>query len=94
MDGPRNYHTKSDTERQTSYDITHMWNLRKKKDTNELCICRTEADSEKRMVTKADRWGAGGMDWGLGLAHAHGAIRNDWPKETCCTARRTPPSVL
>ena len=32
MDGPRIYHikwTKSDTERQISYDIIHMWNLKK-----------------------------------------------------------------
>ena len=32
MDGPRDYHTewsKSDRERQISYDITHMWNLKK-----------------------------------------------------------------
>ena len=34
MDGPRDYHTKSDRERQISYDITHMWNLTFKKDTN------------------------------------------------------------
>ena len=37
MDGPRDDHTKrskSDRERQISYDITHMWNL--KNDTNEL----------------------------------------------------------
>ena len=37
MDGPRDCHTewsKSDTERQRSYDITYMWNL--KNDTNEL----------------------------------------------------------
>ena len=30
MDGPRDYHTewsKSDRERQISYDITYMWNL-------------------------------------------------------------------
>ena len=31
------------SERQTSYDITHMWNL--KKNTNKL-ICRTETDSQ------------------------------------------------
>ena len=33
MDGPRDYSTKwskSDRERQTSYDITYMWNLKKK----------------------------------------------------------------
>ena len=31
MDGPRDYHTKwgkSDWEKQTSYDITYMWNLK------------------------------------------------------------------
>ena len=42
MDGPRDYHTKqinSETERQMSYDITYMWNL--KYDTNEP-ICETE----------------------------------------------------
>ena len=46
MDGPRDYHTKwskSDRERQTSYDITYMWNL--KYDTNEL-IYKTESDSK------------------------------------------------
>ena len=33
MDGPRDYHTKwskSDRERQISYDSTYMWNLKKK----------------------------------------------------------------
>ena len=32
MDGPRDYHakwSKSHRERQISYDITHMWNLKK-----------------------------------------------------------------
>ena len=32
MDRPRDYHTKwskSDKERQTSYNITYMWNLKK-----------------------------------------------------------------
>ena len=46
MDGPRDYHTKwgkSDRERQISYDITYMWNL--KYDTNEP-IYKTETDSQ------------------------------------------------
>ena len=33
MDGPGDYHikwSKSDRERQISYDITYMWNLKKK----------------------------------------------------------------
>ena len=33
MDGSRDYHTKSERERQIPYDITYMWNL--KYDTNE-----------------------------------------------------------
>ena len=49
MDGPRDYQTKwskSDRERQISYDITnitYMWNI-KKNDTNGL-IYKTERDS-------------------------------------------------
>ena len=38
LDGPRNYHTKwskSDRERQMSYEITNMWNVTKS-DTKEL----------------------------------------------------------
>ena len=47
MDRPRDNHTKrskSDSERQISYSITYMWNL-KKNDTNEL-IYKTETDSQ------------------------------------------------
>ena len=47
MDEPRDDHTKwskSDKERQVSYDITYLWNL-KKNDTNEL-IYKTETDSQ------------------------------------------------
>ena len=47
MDGPRDYHTKwskSDRERQIPYDITYMWNLSIKYDTNELTY-ETEIDS-------------------------------------------------
>ena len=46
MDGPGGYHTKwseSDRERQIPYDIAYMWNLKTKKDTNEL-IYKTEID--------------------------------------------------
>ena len=46
MNGPRDCHTewsKSDRERQMSYDITYMWNL--KKDTNEF-IYKAEANSQ------------------------------------------------
>ena len=47
MDGPGDYHTKwskSDRERQISYDIAYMQNL-KKIDTSEF-IYKTETDSQ------------------------------------------------
>ena len=62
MDGPRDYHTewsKSDRERQISYDTMYMWNL--KKSTNEP-FYKTEIDIDienKLMVTKGER-GMGG----------------------------------
>ena len=43
MDGPREYHIKSDIERQILYDVTYMQNL--KTHANEL-IYRTEIDSQ------------------------------------------------
>ena len=46
MDGPRDYHpkwSKSNREKQISYDITYIWNL--KNDTNEL-IYKTGIDSQ------------------------------------------------
>ena len=54
MDGPREMITlskvKSDRERQTSYDITYMWNLKKK---YKEYIYRTDSQTEnKLMVTK------------------------------------------
>ena len=67
MDGPRDYHTKwskSDEERQISYDITHMWNLILKNDTNEL-IYKTETelfvftDFENKHSYQGKQWGEG-----------------------------------
>ena len=46
MDGPRVYHSKcskSERERQISYDITYVWNL--KYDTNKLTY-KTEIDTQ------------------------------------------------
>lgn len=48
-------------ERQTSCDITYMWNLKKRRggNTNEL-ICRTEEEADSQtLATKGDRWEAG-----------------------------------
>ena len=49
MDGARDFHTKRskpDRERQMSYAITYMWNL-KKEHTNGL-ISKTEIDPQKQ----------------------------------------------
>ena len=66
MDGPRDFHAKSDSEIPTSYAITYMWNL--KKGHNEL-LCRidTVSDFEKLTVSKWDMLGAGGMHLEFGM---------------------------
>ena len=47
---------KQDRERQIPYDITHMWNLIFKNDTNEV-IYKTETDFKNTpMVTKGETW--------------------------------------
>ena len=51
MDGPRDDHTKwskSDREKQTSYDITRVWNLILKYEINEL-IYKTEKNKIKQL---------------------------------------------
>ena len=48
--------SKSDRERQISYDIAYMWNLKKKKNyTNEL-VYKTDIEN-KLMVTKGEKGG-------------------------------------
>ena len=62
MDGPGDYHTKwskSDRERQISYDIAYMWNLKKLYKWTYLKNRNRLTDIEnKLMVTK----GEGGRD--------------------------------
>ena len=65
MGEPRNYHTKwskSDRERQISYDITHMWHLILKKDRSEL-IYKTETDLQ---ISKTNLWSPKGKCQGNG----------------------------
>ena len=80
MNGPGDYHTKwskSDRERQISYDITHMWNLIFKnwykltyfKNRNRL----TDIEN-KLMVTKGETWWAGGDKSGAWDEHTHTTI--------------------
>ena len=62
MDEPRDDHTKwskSDRERQISYDIAYMWSLKKKKSINELIykIERPTDIENKFMVTNRERVG-------------------------------------
>ena len=63
MDGTRDYHTKwskSDKERQMSYDITYMWNLKKLYKWIYLQNRNRLTDTEnKLMVTKGE---SGGRD--------------------------------
>ena len=57
MDGPRDYHIKF---RQTSHDITYMWNLRKGYKWTYLQKRNRLPDFENKfMVSKGDRWGQG-----------------------------------
>ena len=62
---------KSDNERQTSYDVTYMWNLKKNNITE--TICRTETDSQtlKNLWLPTGQFGREGWTGGLGLAYAH-----------------------
>ena len=61
MDGPTDYHTKwskSDRERQISYDITYMGNLKQWYEWTYLQDRNRLTDIEnKLMVTKGERWG-------------------------------------
>ena len=68
MDGPGDYHTKvkSDRERQTSYAIASVWNLKKGYKWTYLQNRNRFTDFKKLMVAERDRWGGVGGDWGLG----------------------------
>ena len=74
MDGPRDCHTewsKSERERQISYDITYMWNLKKGYKWTYLQNRNRLTDSENKLkVTKGERWGEGEIRK-LGLTYTH-----------------------
>ena len=72
MDGSRDYHTKSERERQIPYDITYMWNL--KYDTNEQNLQNRNrlTDIKNRLVVAK---GEGRIE-SLGLADANYCIEN------------------
>ena len=64
MGAPRDYHTKSETERQIQYNITYMWNLNY--DTNEL-IYETDSQAQRIDLWLPRRRGVGGMNWEFGI---------------------------
>ena len=77
MEGPSDDHTKwSKSERQISYDITHMWNL--KYDTNEP-VYKTELARRHREQTCGCQGGGGrgGMDWELEI-HRRKLLYREW----------------
>ena len=79
MDGPRDDHTKwskSDRERQISYDIAYMWNL--KYDTNELYLQNRNrlTDIENRLVVAKGEGVGEGRTERLGPADANYYIQD------------------
>ena len=73
MDGPRDYYpkwSKPDRERQISYDITYMWNLKEKKKRYKWAYLQNRnrpTDIENKLtVTKEERGGEGSDKLGVG----------------------------
>ena len=79
MDGPRDCNTewsKSDRERQISYDIAYMWNLKKKKKggTNELTYKTEVVTDVENKLLPGDKWGRGRDKLGDWDWHIHTII--------------------
>ena len=65
MDGPRDYNTKwskSDKERQTSYDIAYMWTLKKWYKWTYLQNRNRVTDVENKLMVRG-----GGINWEIGI---------------------------
>ena len=75
MDGPKDHHTKwskSETERQISYDIAYMWNLKRKWYKWTYLQNRSRlTDLEKELMVT---WVGGGKVGGVWGWHVHTAI--------------------
>ena len=69
MDGQKNYHkVKLDNERQTSYDINCMRNLKKKRIQMKLFAKQKQTQTLKTLwLPKGTGEGVGGMDQGFGM---------------------------
>ena len=101
----RDYHTKwckLDSERQTSYDITYMWNLKKKKRIKMNLFAEQKQTHgfwkqtygyQRGMVRVrgvVQRDGLGVFDWPC----AHCSMWNDWPTGNCRMAQGKLPNIL
>ena len=99
MDGPRDYLTewsKSDRERQISYDITYMQNLKKWYKWSSLQNRNRLTDLENKLrVTQVERWGEkhklGVWDW-----HIHTTVYkiDNQQEPTYSTGNSTQYSVI
>ena len=71
MDGPRDCQTewsKSDTERQITYDTAYMYNLKKKiAQMNLFTKIRIESQMEKTNLWLLERKEEGGINWETGI---------------------------
>ena len=98
MDGSRDYYTKwsilsEDRERNIIWHHLHVESKKEYKWTYLQNRNRYIDFENKLMVTKWDRWKAGGgTDWRFGIAHC--SIWNGWPVGTCCITQGTLPSIL
>ena len=86
--GHRDCHTKrSEKERQISYAMTYMWNL--KCDTNEP-IHKTETDSQ---TSRTDFWlprgscSGGGVEWEFGVSRCKLLYRKQISNKVLCVAQ-------
>ena len=64
MDGPRDYHikgSKPEREGQISYDISHVWNLKKKMIQMNLCTKQKHTHRHRQRIYGYQR-GKGGRD--------------------------------
>ena len=72
--------SQSDSERQTSYDITYMWNLTKKWIQMSLSADSQTLKNLCLLVTEGKRQGVGGMDWGWQMhIEVYGMIGQEGP---------------
>ena len=91
MDGPRDYHTK--TERQIPYDVTYMWNLKEKVQVNLFSKLKQTHRLQKQIYGYQREGGWGGWIGDVALAYAHYCTWNRCSTGTCYIAQGTLPNI-